>query len=79
MVTSFVPLHCGKVGYEPYLPPKMAQAGTQVLNLPNGTFESLRLGWQSSAKHSRPNKSQEYPIIVFSPGPSASADLRQSS
>lgn len=72
MVTSFVPLHCGKVEYEPYLPPKMAQAGTHMLNLPNGTFESLQLGSWSSAEHSRPNKSQEYPVIVFSPGLSAS-------
>lgn len=71
MVTSFVPVHCGEVQYEPYLPPKIAQAGTQMLNLPNGTLESLQLGSWSS-EHSRPNKTQQYPVIIFSPGLSTS-------
>lgn len=72
MVTSFVPVHCGEVQYESYLPPKIAQAGTQMLNLPNGTLESIQLGSWSSGEHSRRNETQEYPVIIFSPGLSAS-------
>lgn len=71
MVTSFVPVHCGEVQYEPYIPPRIAQAGTRLLNLPNGTLESFQLGsW--SGGHSRPNKTQEYSVILFSPGLGAS-------
>lgn len=72
MVTSFVPVHCGEMQYEPYLPPKIAQAGTRMLNLPNGTLESIQLGSWSSGERSRPNKTQEYPVIIFSPGLSGS-------
>jgi len=72
MVTSFVPVHCGEVQYEPYLPPKIVPLATQFLNLLNGTLDTIQFGSWSSGGHSRPNKTHEYPVIIFSPGLSAS-------
>lgn len=72
VVSSFVPVHCGRSQAVPYLLPKIAQAAGQGLGFPNNTLDLFRLGSFSSANQKPLGQSnhtkEELPVIIFSPG-----------